>query len=80
MTTKEFTWLDMKITACSCACHKVGLHVRHCIPCCNVCYKKYIVDGKLDEVMLDIALEEHYNWVKEEIRKRQQIDAEHPIR
>ena len=37
---------------CMCECHNVGSTVMHYIPCCDLCYKRYIVDGEVDNKML----------------------------
>lgn len=36
---------------CECDCHKDGMLVMHCAPCCNLTYEKYISrDGEVDIV------------------------------
>ncbi len=33
---------------CHCECHNEELSVMHCVPCCDLCYAKYLTkDGKL---------------------------------
>ena len=47
-------------TICTCECHKVGLDVMHCMPCCGFTYQKYInedgslIGDKVTEVVKDI--------------------------
>jgi len=31
-----------KTDICECGCHKENNSVLHCIPCCSMCYEKYI--------------------------------------
>jgi len=33
---------------CTCECHQIGTCIIHCFPCCELCYEKYIADGKID--------------------------------
>ena len=35
---------------CECMCHNEGMEMLHCMPCCDLTYEKYIVDGKVDMV------------------------------
>lgn len=39
-----------KGTVCTCMCHNEGMEVLHCMPCCDLTYEKYMVDGKVDIV------------------------------
>ena len=35
---------------CKCECHKLGITCMHFMPCCNLCYKKYInKDGNINK-------------------------------
>jgi hypothetical protein len=61
---RTFTWLKEPIEACLCRCHSDPTW-RHIVPCCGVTYKQYIIDEKINYEMLDKALEETYNWRKE---------------
>jgi hypothetical protein len=69
MSKRTFTWLGESITACICNCHVVGSNIKHCFACCDVCYEHYIVAGKIDQVLLDAALERTYAWRKKQNEK-----------
>jgi hypothetical protein len=30
------------VTYCNCPCHYDGIILKHCVPCCDLVYKKYI--------------------------------------
>lgn len=49
------------LSVCSCECHE-NSDVRHIVACCDLCYKQFKVDGKIDKVLLEVALEEAYDW------------------
>lgn len=67
MTKRIFHWLGEPIEVCDCDCHRVDMIVRHIVACCDVCYQQYITaDNKADIDLLNKALEDTYNWRKEE--------------
>lgn len=38
---------------CDCECHKKGVSVRHCMPCCELTYVQYInKDGSIDNEVI----------------------------
>lgn len=39
---KQIMYNDKKFTICTCDCHVVGHHLKHIVPCCDVCYKHYL--------------------------------------
>ena len=47
---------DRKI--CMCDCHVVGCSIIHFDSCCKLCYKKYIIDGEVDNKLYKQALKE----------------------
>lgn len=52
------------IEICECECHKIGVPIRHCAPCCSLTYEEYIVDGEIDMVLWAVAYREHQDWLK----------------
>jgi hypothetical protein len=71
---------EMLYPRCTCDCHQDGVKVRHCEPCCEVTYEKFIdKDGKVDLIRFNNKLkesresyrkEENYNEAyKEFLRK-----------
>lgn len=61
--TRTFVRDGVEVQACACQCHHEGLSVMHCVPCCNLTYDKYIVDGKVDYDKLEIALQAHVDYI-----------------
>jgi len=42
---------------CKCPCHKEGVSLMHCFPCCNLCYRTYLdKDGNVNEEQLKAEL------------------------
>jgi hypothetical protein len=52
---------EMLYPRCTCDCHQDGVKVRHCQPCCDVTYEKFIdKDGKVDLIRFNNILRERY--------------------
>ena len=50
---------------CFCGCHADGFDLIHCIPCCQLCYKKYIdMNGDLDVSRLKVLLSDYEEKIK----------------
>ena len=50
----------MNDKVCTCMCHRIELkgNVKHCLPCCDLCYEVYIDDnGNIDNKLYDIAVQ-----------------------
>lgn len=77
MTERIFHWLGEPIAVCDCDCHRQDMRVMHCFPCCGICYKRYITpEGKADIDLLNKALEQTYEWRKENGYLRNPLESD----
>ena len=51
---------------CKCDCHKEGIIIMHCFPCCDNCGEKYLNnDGSIiEEKLFNILRQEHLESLK----------------
>ncbi|BAU40067.1 hypothetical protein [Ralstonia phage RSP15] len=63
-TNSTLLYRGIEVEVCNCNCHIKGEIIKHILPCCDLCYKKYLNEDKsLDKEAMADALESYYQFV-----------------